>query len=89
MPLSVRDITVPPDEVLTEVKTVQITLYLSLIPTTIITYDFRAFSLQNLFKPSLNVALVCTLYKEVCQQKSSLRLYGDGKRLADQVLLGG
>ena len=52
MPLSIRDLSLPPDEAPSIVKFSQIELYLSLIPATILVYDTRASLLQNmLFSP--------------------------------------
>ena len=48
MSSSIRDVTVPPNEVLPFFKVNQTELYLDIIPISIIVYDSREFSLQSL-----------------------------------------
>ena len=52
MSLSIRDVSLPPDEAPSIVKSYRIAIYLDLIPTALIVYDTRASLLQNmLFSP--------------------------------------
>ena len=53
MPLSIREVTLPSDQVLSFVKAYQIQIYLSLIPAAIVIYDSRTLLLQLILFPPL------------------------------------
>ena len=74
MPISIRDVVTPPNEVQSTVKATQIGTYVTLIPAAIIVYDTRASYTSDRVVFFSDVVPVCTLDKEVCYQISALRL---------------
>ena len=87
MPISIRDVVVPLNEVPSIVKAVQIAIYVTLIPAAIIVYDTRASLLQIMWFSSLTSCQSVRLTKRYA---INYPLYdsSDNARLTDQVLLG-
>ena len=84
---SIRDITVPLNEVSSLVEANRVELYLSLIPTAILIYDSRTSSFWTLLLPSLMLYQFVHWTKRYVN-RSRLNNSGNNARLADQILLG-
>ena len=67
MLLSIRDVTIPPDDASSFVKSYRIQAYLNIILVSILVYDSRMPSIYILsFLLLLTFLPVCTFDKEVC-----------------------
>ena len=87
MPISIRDVVIPPNEVPSVVKAVQIGAYVALIPAVIIVYDTRATLLQIMWFSSLTSCQSVRLTKRYAI-RYPLYDSNDNARLTGQVLLG-
>ena len=87
MPISIRDVVIPPNEVPSTVKAIQIGIYVNLIPAAIIVYDTRASLLQIMWFSSLTSCQSVRLTKRYAI-KYPLYDSDDSARLTGQVLLG-
>ena len=87
MPISIRDVVTPPNEVQSTVKATQIGTYVTLIPAAIIVYDTRASLLQIMWFSSQTSYQSVRLTKRYAI-KFPLYDSNDNARLTGQVLLG-